>query len=191
MRNARVSAGLVGACVMAGAMLAQKQKVYANAEYGIRLRVPEQARLCSAPKNEHNHGFVLLLNGGGAKACHTDLDHRSISVFAFGNALDDTKHLPGLLNMGCEGYEAPCKAGPPGLGIPGLASATAQLDAPKGWVQVVVATQAREPSSFDPGEPSINYLFRLETKPEFFDQDLRVLKTVLETVKLGSTYAAK
>ena len=177
--------------MMAGAILAQQQTVYSNPEYRIRLRVPEQARLCTAPKNEHDHGFVLLLNGGGAKACHTDAEYRNISVFAFGNALDDTKHLPGLLNMGCEDYGTSCRSGPPGLAIPGLASATGQVDAPKGWVQVVVATQAGEPSPFDPGEPSINYLFQLQTKPEFLDQDLRVFQTVLTTVKLGSNYGAK
>jgi hypothetical protein len=122
---------------MAEAIFAQKQQVYSNPEFEIRLQVPQQAKLCSTPKSEHDHGFDLLLGGGGAKDCRTDADHRGISVFAFFNALDDTKRLAGLLSiMGCEGYKAPCQPGPPGLAIPGLASATARVDAPKGWVQV-------------------------------------------------------
>jgi hypothetical protein len=192
MRGARLSAALVGFCMMAEAIFAQKQQVYSNPEFEIRLQVPQQAKLCSTPKSEHDHGFDLLLGGGGAKDCRTDADHRGISVFAFFNALDDTKRLAGLLSiMGCEGYKAPCQPGPPGLAIPGLASATARVDAPKGWVQVVVATQAGEPSGWEPGEPSVNYLFYLQTKPGFLDQDLRVFKTVLETVKLGRSDGAK
>jgi hypothetical protein len=181
-----VRAALVGISFIAAAIPAQAQKVYSNPEYEIHLQVPRQVKLCSSPKNEHDHGFFLLL-AGGPKDCHDDAFQRYIEVFASYNCTDDTKYLQGLLKMGCEAFGGPpCRPGPAGLSIPGLTSATAKVDIPNGWVQVVVAAQAGEPSPLAAGEPLINYLFNLRTRPEFLDQDLRLFQRVLETVKLGS-----
>jgi hypothetical protein len=181
-----VGSALVGICFIAAAMPAQAQKVYSNPEFEIHLQIPRQAKLCATPKNEHDHGFLLLL-AGGSKDCHDDAHQRYIGVFASWNCTDDTKYLQGLLNQGCEAFGGPpCWPGPAGLSIPGLTSATAKVDLPGGWVQVVVAAQAGEPSPLAPGEPLINYLFDLRTRPEFLDQDLQLFQRVLETVKLGS-----
>jgi len=183
-------AALVGICFIAVATTAQAQKVYSNPEFEIRLQIPREVKLCSAPKNEHDHGFFLLL-AGGPKDCHDDADQRYIEVFASYNCTDDTKYLSGLLKMSCEAFGGPCQPGPPGLSIPGLTSAAAKVDLRNGWVQVVVAAQAGEPSPLAPGEPLINYQFNLRTRPEFLGQDLRLFQRVLETVKLGSAGEAK
>ena len=74
--------------------------------------------------------------------------------------------------------------------VPGLASATGRVDLKNGWIlQIVVVTQAGEPSSDGPGVPSVNYIFSLRTRPENLDEDLAVFQTILQTTKLFSSPA--
>lgn len=40
-------------------------RVYSNPEFGVRLPVPGQGLLCPTLKDEHDHGFGILLGGGG------------------------------------------------------------------------------------------------------------------------------
>lgn len=160
-------------------------RVYSNPEFGVRLPVPGQGLLCPTLKDEHDHGFGILLGGGGTGACHEDAHHRSIWLFAFFNALDETKHLPGLLNMGCDAAGGQCQPGPTSLQLIGLASTTGRVDLPDGWIVVIVATQAGAPNALDPNEPSVNYLFSLRTRHEDLDRDLAVFQTILQTIKLG------
>jgi hypothetical protein len=108
------------------AQAASPPKIYRNNEFGVRVPVPKEGFLCASPTDEHEHGFVILLGSGRSEYCRSAEYHRSVVLFAFGNALDDTKHLPGLLNMGCEISEG-CQSGPAGLEIPGLATATGRV----------------------------------------------------------------
>jgi hypothetical protein len=161
-------------------------KIYRNPEFGILLPVPGPGSLCPNPKNEHDHGFGILLGGGNAKDCHDDAHHRSIWLFAFFNALDDTKYLPGLLNMGCDVAGGPCQPDPADLQISGLLSAAATVKLPDGWIVIIVATQAGAPvPTWDPNVPSVNYTFYLRTRPEHRDQDLCAFRQILQTVKLS------
>jgi hypothetical protein len=165
-------------------MMAESE-VYSNPEFGIYARVPSEGSLCHTLKDEHDHGFGILLGGGSAKACHEDARHRSVWLFAFFNALDDTKHLPGLLRMGCDAAGGHCQPGPADLQIAGLKSVTGRVNLTDGWVVLIVATQAGAPDAFEPNEPSVNYLFSLRTNREHLDQDLKVFRTILQTVKLS------
>jgi hypothetical protein len=168
---------------------ASAARIYSNSEYGIRFPVPKGRFFCWPAKTEHDHGFGILLGGGGAKDCRDDAHHRSIWLFAFGNVVDATKYLPGLLNMGCESAGGRCGRGPAGLEVPGLASATGRVDLKDSWIQIVVVTQAGEPSSMDPGVPSVNYIFSLRTRPKNLDEDLAVFQAILQTTKLFSSPA--
>ena len=182
---------LVAIVAMAGQAIAEP-KIYSNPEFGIRLPVPSEGWLCPTPKDEHDHGFGILLGGGSAEDCHDDAHHRSVFLFAFGNVLDETKHLAGLLKMGCDNAGGRCQPGPADLQIPGLRSATSRANLPGGWIEIVVATQAGTPSAFDPNEPSVNYLFSLRTTPAHLDQDLMFFRTILRTVKFtGGDYGQR
>jgi hypothetical protein len=165
--------------------MAALPRIYSNPEFGIRLAVPSEGLLCPSPKDEHDHGFGILLGGGNVKACHDNAHQRSVWLFAFFDALDDTRRLPGLLSMGCDAAGGPCQPGPADLQIAGLTSATGRVNLPDGWIVVIVATQAGVPSTFDPNEPSVNYLFSLRTRPEQLEQDLKTFRTILRTIKLG------
>lgn len=161
-------------------------KEYNNPEFGIRLAVPSEGSLCSTSSDEHDHGFGILLGGGSAKDCHDDVRHRSIWLFAFFNVLDDTKRLPGLLKMGCEVAGGRCQPGPTDLHVASLASVTGMVKLPDGWVVIIFATQAGAPDTFEPSEPSVDYLFSLRTRPEYMDQDLHVFRKLLQAVRLSS-----
>jgi hypothetical protein len=58
---------------------------------------------------------------------------------------------------------------------------------PDGWIELVVVTQAGKPSGYEPNEPSVNYIFSLYTRSEHLDEDLKVFRTILQTVKLPSS----
>ena len=159
-------------------------RVYSNSEFGVRLQIPSEASLCPTAKTEHDHGFGILIGSGSTKDCHEDTRHRSIWLFAFYNALDDTKHLPNLLRMGCDAAGGPCQPSPVDLRVPGLSSATASVNLDN-WTVIIVATQAGPPNAFDPSQPSVNYLFSLRTTPEYMDRDVGVFRKVLQTVQLS------
>lgn len=161
------------------------RRVYRNAEFRVDLRVPQEAFLCSSPKGEHDHGFFIILGNATAKDCPDYAHHRSVGLFAFYNALDETKHLAGLLKMGCDTTEGQCEPAPSGLGMPGLASAAGQVKHSDGWIDLIVVTQAGEPSPMEPAEPSINYIFDLHTRSEHLEEDLKVFRKILQTVKLA------
>jgi hypothetical protein len=185
----RAAVYLVAIVAMSGQTTAGPQ-IYRNPEFGIRLRVPDEGTLCAPPKDEHDHGFGVLLGGGSTKDCGADAHHRSVWLFAFFNALDDTKHLPGLLRMGCNARGGRCQPGPPDLQTSGLQTATGRVNLPDGWIEIVVVTQAGTPTPIDPNEPSVNYIFSLYTRPEHLDHDLRVFRTILQTVEFKSGVAA-
>jgi hypothetical protein len=160
-----------------------KQQVYRNEEFGITLSIPDSALLCPIPEGEHDHGPVMLLGTAKANGCSDVVSSRSIWIFAGYNAADDTKKLQDFLKWQCGG---PCLPPPSGLRVTGLASAAARVNRSEGWIDIIVVTQAGKPDpNFDPSVPLINYDLRLHTRPEHLEKDLRVFRTVLETVRLS------
>jgi hypothetical protein len=99
IRPTRVVVYLAALAAMSGRTIAGP-KIYSNPEFGIHLAVPNEDLLCPTVKDQHDHGFGMLLGGGSPKDCHEDAHHRSIWLFAFFNVLDDTKHLSASLAWG-------------------------------------------------------------------------------------------
>jgi hypothetical protein len=163
-----------------------RSTTYANPEFGILLRVPGEGTLCPVPKDEHDHGLGILLGRFTVKDCHDDSRHRAIWLFAFFNALDETKHLPGLLKMGCDVAGGSCQPASTDLRIPGVKTSAARVDSPDGWTAIVVVAQAGVPSAYEPDVPSVNYLLHLRTKPQYLEEDLKIFRAILRTIKLSS-----
>jgi hypothetical protein len=158
-------------------------RVYRNEEFGITLPMPEGALLCPTPVNEHDHGPVMLLGPARANGCGAVESSRSIWIFAGYNAADVTKKLQDFLKWECRG---PCGPPPRRLHVTGLPSAAARVSRSNGWIDIIVVTQAGKPDpTFDPSVPLINYDLKLHTRPENLKEDLRVFRTILETVRLS------
>jgi len=160
-----------------------RPQIYRNEEFGITLPMPLSALPCPEPENEHIHGPVMLLGTGEAKGC-SDLKHsRSILIYASYNVSDDTKKLQDFLKWQCGG---PCLPPPSGLCVMGLTSAAARANHSEGWIDIIVVTQAGKPDpNIDPSVPLINYDLRLHTRPEHLKEDLRVFRTVSQTIRLS------
>ena len=164
-------------------MAPAKAQVYRNGEFGITAPVPKSALLCPTPGNQHDHGPIFLLGAGDPKNCDDSDRSRSIVIFAGYNAADVTKKLEDFLKWQCGG---PCHRAPAGLGVPGLPSASARVNRPHGWIDIIVVTQAGEPDpDFDPSVPFVNYDVRLHTRARDLDSDLVTFRTLLRSVSLS------
>jgi len=175
------------ACVLLN-VSAASQDIYRNEEFGITLSVSKGLLLCPTPNDEHDHGPVLLLGNTNTKDCSDDLAiHRSIDVFASFNKIEDTKTLARFLKSQCTGvFKGNCLPAPPHLGIEGTRSAAGRVNDIDGWIDVVVVTQAGKPDPlFDSSVPSINYDLHLHTNREHLENDLRVFRSVLATIRLS------
>ena len=165
-----------------------RQDTYRNQEYGITMPTPVGALLCLPPGNEHDHGPVFLLGNRNPSECrNSDNRGRYIDIFASGNAVVRTKTLDGFLKYwACNGQRSPCTSAPGDLKISGLSSLAARVNHPSGWIDISVVTQAGKPDpAFDPTVPSINYILGLHTNQEHYDEDLRVFRQMLKTIKLS------
>lgn len=166
---------------------AQTLPVYMNEEFGITLRYPEGVKPCPIPENEHDHGPLMILDPALRKRCTFEGGDRVISVFASYNAMQDTKTLRAFLEWECRGESKKGRrvSPPRDLKIQGKRTASARVNHPDGWIDVIVVTQAGKPSpDFDPAVPSYNYDIRLRTLPRYLARDLLVFRTVLQTIKL-------
>ena len=167
---------------------ATKPEIYRNPEFGIVLPAPAGALLCATPQDEHDHGPVFLLGTTDATSCHDDIEHhRYVDVFASYNVSDDTKKLHEFLKWECAHVaKGPCRPAPGGLCVPGLPSAAARVNRSDGWIEIIVVTQAGTPDpDFDPSVPFINYDLSLHTTPDHFEDDLRVFRIELQTIRLS------
>lgn len=179
------SAAVVVAALVSAAT--DKPQVYRNEEFGITLSVSKELLLCPTPNDEHDHGPVLLLGTTKTNDCSDIASHRSIDVFASFNEIEDTKTLPKFLKSECTGaFKGKCLPAPPHLDIDGMRSAAARVNHSDGWIDILVVTQAGKPDPlFDASVPSINYDLHLHTRPEHLEKDLRVFRSVLETIRLS------
>ncbi len=164
-----------------------KPEAYRNTEFGIVVPVPEGTLLCPTPKEEHDHGPVFLLGATDAKGCHDSEHRRTIVVFAGPNAADVSKRLHDFLKWECANVaNGPCRPAPSDLQIIGLSSEAARVNHADGWVDIILVTQAGTPDpAFDASVPSINYELRLHTRPKNLEEDLRVFRAVLQTIRLS------
>ncbi len=184
-RPIKASLGFTLVALMAFASSASP-RIYHNEEFGITLPVPERTLLCAFPP-QHDHGPVFVLGGATNQACF-DLDrNRAIVIFASYNASDETKKLLDFLWWECTGIaKHPCGLPPEGLRIKGRTAAAARVDGADGWIDIFVVTQAGKPDpAFDASVPTINYDLSLRTTAEHLDEDLRVFRAVLASVRLA------
>jgi hypothetical protein len=184
-RHVKTSLGFTLAALMALASNANPH-IYRNDEFGIMLPVPERTLLCAFPP-QHDHGPVLMLGAANNQACFDLQRNRAIVIFASYNASDETKKLLDFLSWECtEIAKHPCGLPPERLRIKERVSAAARVDRGDGWTDIFVVTQAGRPDpAFDPSVPSINYDLSLRTTVGHLDEDLRVFRTVLATVRLS------
>lgn len=161
--------------------------IYRNTEFGITLRVPMGAMLCTPPKSDHDHGPYMLLSTANKAGCHDLGHHRSISIFASYNAAAETKTLARLLQSDCrEVARASCQSAPANLSIPGLRTSAGMAGRPGGWVDVFVVAQAGKPDpEFDPSVPSVNYELALRSRRPELQTDLGVFREVLRTIHIS------
>jgi hypothetical protein len=161
-------------------------RVYHNEEFGITLPVPEATLLCAFPP-QHDHGPVFMLGGVDNHACFDLERNRVIDIFASYNASDDTKKLLDFLRWECTAIaKHPCDLPPEGLRIKGRTAAAGRVDGADGWINIFVVTQAGKPDpAFDASVPTINYDLRLHTTPQHLDEDLRLFRAILATVRLS------
>lgn len=166
----------------------QEPAIYRNEEFGITLRYRKGLVPCPIPETEHDHGPLLIIDPALEKGCNDHDGGRFIGVFASFNAMEATNRLRDFLRSMC-GIVSPkdeCLPPPPNLEIRGLRSAAARVDHSDGWLDVIMVTQAGKPDpGYDPTAPTVNYDLRLHTKPEYLGQDLRVFRTVLQTIRLN------
>jgi hypothetical protein len=168
-----------------------KAQVYRNEEFGITVPFPKETLPCLAPEDQHDHGPVFLLGTSDPGTCG-DVPRieqsRHVDIFAFFNALDDTKKLHDLLKWACGGVgKESCGQGPPDLGVSGLRSAAGRVNHPDGWIDIIVVTQAGKPDlRFDDAfVPSVNYILTLHTTGRHFEEDLRTFRAVLATIRFS------
>jgi hypothetical protein len=166
---------------------APKTQVYRNDEFGITVSVPKGTLLCLFPEDQHDHGPVFLIGDADQKACH-DMSHdRYVLIFASYNAIEETKKVGDFLKEQCTGVGGgPCRPAPKGLSISGMATKAARVNRADGWIDIIVVTQAGKPDpAFDSSVPSINYDLGLHTTAAYLDEDLRIFRAVLSTVRIS------
>ncbi len=182
-----VAAAVVVLAGLLSAATDNRPQLYRNQEFGITLPVPEGVLLCRNPEGEHDHGPVMVLHPSEAKDCNDAEGGRIVEVFASFNAEQATKTLSMLLQSECtDTAKGKCRPAPPHLRMGGRPSAEARVNCSDGWIDIFVVTQAGKPDpAFDASVPSVNYVLRLHTRPEHLEGDLRVFRTVLQTIRLS------
>ena len=181
----RLGLGLIVVATLLG-VATVKPRGYRNEEFGIALPVPRGILLCPIREDRSDHGPHFLLGAAGVKSCSDFGKTRFIDIFASYNAVDATKKLHDFLTSICTDVGGgPCVQAPAGLSIKGLRSAAARVNRSDGWIDIIVVAQGGKPDpAFDPTIPSINYDLSLHTRPENLEEDLRVFRSVLQTVQL-------
>jgi hypothetical protein len=67
-----------------------------------------------------------------------------------------------------------------------MATKAGKVDRSDGWIDIIVVTQAGKPDpDFDPHVPSVNYDLTLHAKSRYLEEDLRIFRVVLSTVRLS------
>jgi len=179
-------------CILAATMfsgVAERPQTYRNNEFGITLPIPNGVMLCPNSEDVHDHGPLMLLGSTNVKRC-TDAEWgRYIEVFGMGNAADATKTLDKFFQSSCadpDTGEGECGPPPPDLQIPGMEIAAGTVKHANGWADIIVVTQGGKlDPAFDASVPSINYVIRLRVNEAHRETDLRIFRTVLQTIRLS------
>lgn len=117
-----------------------------------------------------------------------------MDIFASYSSTEDTKRLHDLLESQCEfdiaivdlNPKTPCRPAPPHLDVNRLRSDAGRVDRPDGSINIYVVTQAGKPApDFDASVPSISYVLSLITDERHLDEDLKVFRAMLGTIKIA------
>jgi hypothetical protein len=187
MRLFRVFASIALLSAAAGAF--SQPHTYRNREFGIYLPIPRGTLACIPPVYEGNgvdHGPQILLWPIDANFCSKYSGKRYMDVVGAA-MVDDWKTLHSHLESLCE-YEVKheCSAAPGGLEINGLETEAGRLDRPDGSIEIIVVTAAGTPDpDYDPTVPLFNYSLDLNTDAQHFKEDLKVFRTVLQTIRIA------
>jgi hypothetical protein len=173
-------------------MPSARAAIYENPEYGIETDLPNDLPNCNGVFDEHDHGFVFFLNPRDSNACGDiikEIRHRTVSLFAYGNAIDDTGTLKLYQRSVCQDevkyYHSKCVSAPRGLRMGTAANATARINHPDGWVDIVVLTQGGHwpGQAADDPTPAVNYSMTLRTDRAHLKGDLRRFESVLRAIR--------
>ncbi|MGO4408904.1 MULTISPECIES: hypothetical protein [unclassified Brevundimonas] len=156
----------------------------AQSEYGFVVRFPAGKAICDSRSGEHPQGWVMPLDGDCAAST------RRIIVLANYNAAFRASPRAAT-NCSVEKFRAAGRAGL-ALSFNGRPSATCLERRSNGTVLVTVATQAGQwplPQPDDPAAyrtPWINYYAYLETTRAKLDEDLKLFRSVIDSVRINT-----
>jgi hypothetical protein len=185
MQPTRASLFLIALLSLSAA--AAGPQAYRNDELGITAPVPKGTLLCLFPEDQHDHGAVFLIGNADENGCYDMPHNRYVVVFASYNAVEETKKLHDFLKEQCTGIGGgPCRPAPNGLRVDGMSTKAARVNRSDGWIDIIVVTQAGKPDpACDRSVPSINYDVGVHTSAPYLDEDLRIFRAVLKTVRLA------
>jgi hypothetical protein len=167
--------------------LIAQAKVYRNRDFGIVVPIPHEPYVFSPRKMTGiDHGRQFFFKPTSVEDCGKGLCERYIDVFASYNSSEDTKKLHDFLEEQCTGIaNGPCLPAPEDLKISRLSSEAARVNHADGKIEIIVVTQAGKPDpGFDATVPRVNYSFSLKTSAEHLDEDLRMYRAILKTIRI-------
>jgi len=169
------------------ALIAQAN-VYRNRDFGIVVPIPHGLYLFSPHRMTGiDHGRQFFFKPTTVEDCGKGLCDRYIDVFASYNAAENTKRLHDFLKEQCaEVANGPRLQAPEDLKVSGLPSEAARVNHADGKVEFIVVAQAGKPDpDFDASVPLFNYSISLMTSAQYLDEDLRMFRTILKTIRIS------
>jgi len=169
------------------ALIAQRT-VYRNRDFGIVLPIPHGLYLFRPHSMTGiDHGRQFFFKPTSVKDCGKGLCDRYIEVFGSYNSAENTKRLHDFLSDQCVGVaNGPCQPAPEDLKVSGLRSEAARVDHANGKVEIIVVAQAGKPNpDFDASAPGFNYSISLKSSARNLDEDLRMFRMILKTIRLS------
>jgi hypothetical protein len=186
----KFSGALIGlAAVWSATGAVSQSRIYRNPEFGISLPIPSRTLPCTPPVYEGNgidHGPQILLATQDATLCGKSSGKRYMEVFASITSTEEEKTLRGNLESRCEfEIKQTCSAAPADLQIKGMKTEAGRLDRPDGSIEIILVTMAGKPDpDFDSSVPAFNYELSLNTDAQHLDEDLKVFRLILKTIKI-------
>ena len=185
MRTARTGIAIIVAAVPFVLLLpSAKATTYRNTDFGIEIRLPSGQPTCRGSP-EFNHGIRIFLDPRDHQGCPgPERNRRSMEIFAYYNAVDETKYLADYLRWECRVvFRGRCFPAPSGMRFGPYRSISGRVDHRDGWIDIVVVTQGPIRLPDDP-TGVVNYGAFLETDRADFSQDLRSFRSFLRNIHL-------